>query len=48
MTFRKEIENIETKHSPPIYYNSNTQTVIENSNVNGGFETSYQRGFSTI
>lgn len=48
MAFRKEIENIETKHSPPIYYNSNTQTVIENSNVNGGFETSYQRGFSTI
>lgn len=48
MAFHKEIENIETKRSPPIYYNSNTQTVIKNSNINGSFETSYQRSFSTI
>ena len=48
MAFRKEIENIETKHSPPIYYNFNTQTVSKNSNINSSFETSYQRVFPKI
>ena len=43
IAFRKEIENSETKYSPPISYNSNTQAVIRNSSVTGSLETSFQR-----
>ena len=39
MTFRKEIEINETKYSPPIYFNSNTQTVIGDLDINDSLET---------
>lgn len=34
ITFHKEIETNETQYSPQIFFNSNTQTVINNSDVN--------------
>ena len=34
ITFRKDIENDETKCSPPIYFNSNAQIVINEFDIN--------------
>ena len=46
--FGKEIGDEETKYPPPIYFNCNTQTVINDSGINDSLETSYQIIFSRI
>ena len=33
VTFRQEIENCETKYLPPIYFNSKSQTVVNDFNI---------------
>ena len=44
LTFHKEIEieNNETTYPSPIYLNSNTQTVINDSDITDSLKISYQ------
>ena len=48
ITFRKEIKNNETKHSPPVCFHSNTQTVINDLDINNIFEILYQMILSGV
>ena len=41
ITFRREIKNNETNYPSTIYFDSNTQTVVDNSDINDSFENSY-------
>ena len=41
----KDTKNAETKYSPPIYFSSNTQIVINDLNINYSLKTSYQMVF---
>ena len=42
ITFHKQIDNSETKHLTLIYFNSKTQVVVNDSDIDSSLKTSYQ------
>ena len=48
VTFVKEAENVETKHSPQIYFNSKHKALVNDLDIDGSLNTSYQTILSRI
>lgn len=48
ITFCKEMSKDETKYSPPYYFSSNTQTVINDLGINESLESFYQMILSKV